>query len=368
MNRRTLLQLGALSALPIRASWAQAPAEPSLSLEIRERLEREISAEMSRQQIPGLSVALATGGKLRWSSGFGLSDLENNVPARAATIFRLASISKPITAVGVLQLVERGKIDLDAPVQRYVPSFPTKQWPVTTRQLLGHLAGVRHYRGDEVNSTRRYPSVTAALSIFKDDPLLHEPGSKYQYTTYGYNLAGAVLEAVAGEPFDRYLQREIFQPAGMRRIRTDDAAAIIPNRAQGYRKTPEGELRNSALADISNKIPGGGLCSTSEDLIQFALAVMSGRLLKPETRSMMWTPQKFTKGLDAGKETNYGLGWTLSTRAGKREAAHGGGQPRVATYLYLLPEQQTAVAIMSNLEGAALPPLARKLADLAQGG
>src|SRR5439155_19056924 len=151
-------------------------------------VERAISSEMSRQTIPGLSAAIAASGKIAWGGGFGMSDLENFVPAKASTVYRLGSISKPITAVAAMQLVERGKLDLDAAIQIYVPSFPKKPWPITVRQLLGHLSGIRHYRGNEIESTRHYASLVEGLAIFKDDPLLFEPGTKYSYTTYGYSL------------------------------------------------------------------------------------------------------------------------------------------------------------------------------------
>lgn len=366
MNRRTLLSrsllaTAALAVVPWHAR-AQQPA-PALPAPTLEAMERAISREMSRQGVPGLSVAVVTDHQLRWANGYGFADLENFVPAKAATSYRLASISKPITATAVMQLWEQGKLDLDAPVQKYVPSFPQKEWPVTPRQLLGHLGGIRHYKGDEVNSTRRYESLTEALAIFKDDPLLHPPGSKYLYTSYGYNLLGAVAEGASGAKFPDLLREKVFQPAGMDRIRVDDAAALIPNRAQGYRKTPQGELRNSALADTSNKLPGGGLCSTVEDLARFGMAVQKGTLLKPATLQTMWTRQKTADG----KETTYGLGWALADRQGRREVMHGGAQPRVATLLYMLPEERCTVVLMCNLEGTRLTDLAREIADLALG-
>jgi CubicO group peptidase (beta-lactamase class C family) len=353
-RRLLLIGFAALAAAPV---GAQTPS--TLPPAVVSRAEAAIKAEMSRQNIPGLSVAVVAEGQLRWSAGYGFADLENQVPARAETVYRLASISKPITAVAVMQLAEAGKLDLDAPVQKYVPSFPQKQWPVTSRQLLGHLGGVRHYKGSEIGSTRRYLRTLDTLAIFKDDPLLHEPGTKYAYTTYGYNLLGAAVEGASGAAYLDYVREHIFKPAGMDRIRDDDAHAIIPNRAQGYRKNADGTLRNSDLADVSNKIPGGGFCSTVEDLARFAIAMQGDRLLKPATRTEMWTRQK----LRDGSETTYGLGWSLGVRKERREVSHGGGQPRVATYLYTLPDQRCAVVLMTNLEGAQLPGLARQIAD-----
>lgn len=324
-------------------------------------LQQEVAAEVKAQGIPGLSAAVATGRQLQWTEGYGFSDLENFVPADRETVYRLGSVSKPITAAAVLQLWEQGKLDLDAPIQKYVAEFPAKKWPVTARQLLGHLGGVRHYRGTEIESTRHYASLTEGLSIFKDEPLQEEPGTKYVYSTYGYSLLGCAVEEASGLRFPEYLQTQVFKPAGMSRIYVDDVQAIIPHRAQGYVKAKDGNLRNSGLADTSYKIPGGGLCSTAAELARFGAALEAGKLLKPETLKLMWTSQRTRDG----KETSYGLGWGVKLRGTELLVSHGGAQQRTSTYLYLRPEKGCAVALMCNLEGAQLAPLAERLGELA---
>ena len=317
---------------------------------------------MSRQNIPGLSVAIVTDRKLRWSNGYGLADIENYIPAKSATVYRLGSISKTITAIAVMQLVERGKLDLDAPIQKYCPAFPQKQWPVTARQLLGHLAGVRHYKSDaEFLSTRHYNSVVEGLDMFKDDPLLHEPGTKYSYTTLGYARLGCAVESASGMKFADYVHANIFKPAEMVTMRVDDVFEIIPNRAQGYFKNQSGQLRNSTLADTSYKIPGGGFCSTVIDLARFAIATQTRALVKQETLEQMWTRQKTRDG----KETSYGLGWGLSERNGMKEVQHSGAQQRVTTNLYMIPEKGLAVVLMVNLERVDLNALSQQIADIA---
>ena len=341
---------------------SQLTAQRPLGLppQVIEKVEKAISAEMSRQNIPGLSVAVVTDHQLRWSNGYGMADLENFVPAKSMTVYRLGSISKPITATAVMQLVERGKLDLGAPIQTYCPAFPKKQWPITTRLLLGHLSGIRHYKDREIESTRHYTSMVESLEIFKDDPLLFEPGTKFSYTTYGYTVLGCVVEGASGMKFADFVRDNIFRPAGMEHIRVDDVFEIIPNRAQGYQKTKSGELRNSGLADTSYKIPGGGFCSTVEDLAKFATAVETGVLIKKGTLEQMWTAQKTR----AGQSTGYGFGWGIINQNGLRAIAHNGGQQRISTQLYLLPDQGFAVALMANLEGANLSGLARQIADL----
>ncbi|MFB3826872.1 MAG: serine hydrolase domain-containing protein [Bryobacteraceae bacterium] len=336
MTRRALVFLVALPAL------AQLPAGQIAAIE------SFVSAEMAREGIPGGSLAVAVNGRLQYSNGFGFSDVENQVPAKAATVYRLASISKPVTATAVMQLAERGKIDLDADVRKYVPAFPRKQWTVTVRQLLSHLGGIRHYRDvAEANHALHFENLTEALRLFKDDPLLFEPGTRSSYSTYGFNLLGCAVEAASGMPFVDYLRTHIFAPARMDTMRDDSVHDIIPNRAQGYRKAG-GVLQNSPLADTSGKIPGGGLCSTAADLARFGIALQSGALLREDTLAKMWTESRTREGKGAG----YGLGWSIGQWKTLKLVSHGGGQARVATMLWLIPERRFALAWMCNLEGS----------------
>lgn len=360
MRARAVLLASIGAALLAGPLTAQGPA-PLAPARI-EAIERLISAEMSRRGVPGLSVALALDGEVRYVNGYGLADVENNVPAKAATLYRLGSICKTLTATAVMQLAERQKLDLDAPIQQYVPTFPEKPWPVTSRQLLAHLGGVRNYSEGEFASTRHYTSLTEALALFKDDPLVHEPGTRFLYTTYGYSLLGAAVEGASGEGFLQYLRQNVLDPAGMEHTTADDVFAILPNRAQGYQRSGSGELSNSALTDTSNKIPGGGLAGTAGDVARFAMALQDGTLLKKETLARMLARQAARDGRPGG----YGLGIFLAERRGMREAWHTGGQQRVSTVLYMQPDRRLAVALLANLEGVRDPLLetARQIADL----
>jgi CubicO group peptidase (beta-lactamase class C family) len=349
--------LFALAAGILVQGYAAQGVSPALRLEIEEL----VRAEMSRQNIPGVSLSVAVDGVPRGTFAFGVADVENQVPVRAETMFRLASVSKPITAVAALQLWESGKLDLDAPVQRYLPAFPQKPWVVTPRQLLGHLGGIRHYGTvEEVESTRHYFDVTSPLRIFQDDPLAAEPGTRYNYTTYGYVLLGALVESASSKRFVDYLKTRVFGPAGMDTARDDNVLDLIPNRARGYALTREGKLRNCGLADTSNKIPGGGLISTSRDLIQFATAIRRGSLLKSASADLMFTPQK----LRDGKPIRYGMGWFIDQLDGRRAILHGGDQQGVHSFLVMLPREGVAVALMCNLEGANLRPVGMRIAEL----
>jgi serine beta-lactamase-like protein LACTB len=352
---RALLLLILFLPVAARAQQGVLPAEKI------KQIEQLISAEMSKQSIAGLSVAVVTDNQLRWVNGYGLADLENFVPAKAATVYRLGSLSKPITAVAVMRLVEEGKIDLDTPIQKYCPAFPVKQWAVTPRLILGHLSGIRHYKSDEeFDNTRYYASVVEGLAMFKDDPLLFEPGTRYGYTTFGYSVLGCAVEGASGEKYGDYVREHVFKPAAMERIRIDSIADLIPNRAQGYRRRADGTLRNSPLADNSYKVPGGGFVSTVEDLAKLAIAMQTGKLLKRETVEQMYTRQR----LRDGKETNYGLGWGVATVNGQRYVGHSGAQQRVSTILQTVPDKGVAVVLMVNVEDTGLTPLANQIIDV----
>jgi CubicO group peptidase (beta-lactamase class C family) len=270
-------------------------------------------------------------------------------------------VSKPITAVGIMQLVEQGRLDLDAPIRRYVPEFPEKPWPVTARQLLCHQGGVRNWTEDEFVSTRHYATLADAISLFRDDPLVHEPGTHATYTSFGYTLLGRAVETASGSSFIEYLRVTVLEPAGMEWTRADDVQAIIPNRARGYRLTGGGSLLNSPLSDTSNRVPGGGLVGTAEDVAGFASALMAGHLVKPETLKLMWTAQQTRDK----KPTGFGLGFVVGRRGGEREVYHTGGQSRVSTLLYMRPDRRLAVVLLTNLEGVGAPllDLGRQIAD-----
>ncbi len=350
------------------------PAAPQNGLppETVQKIEAHVTDQQQQQNIPGISVAIAVAGELRYAKGFGKADLENDVPVTTATRFRTASIAKPMTAVAVMQLAEQGRLNLDAEIQMYCPAFPKKRWPVTVRQLLGHLGGVRHYqRPGEASGTEHFFTVRDSLRLFADDPLLHEPGTRYTYTTYGYVLLGCAVEGASGISYEEYMQKNVWGPAGMEHTRTDHHFLLIPGRARGYSKVDAGDynrlpghmksqvrvgqLMNASLHDTSMKIPGGGLLSTASDLVRFGLAVLEGRLVKPETREAMWTRQK----TNDGNGTNYGLGWSLGTtqQRGLPIVSHSGGQAGTSTLLVIVPEQKIVVAVMTNLQGASTGPI-----------
>jgi CubicO group peptidase (beta-lactamase class C family) len=327
-----------------------------------EALEVVITNEMARLGIPGLSVAIAHEGEIVLANGYGFADIENFVSAKADTTYRLASISKAMTAVVALQLAEQGQLDLDAPARSRCPAFPKKRWPVTARQLLGHTGGIRHYRDAEQPMTTRYETLEQGLALFKDDPLEFEPGTQYLYSTYGYSLLGCIVEGVTQKGFADVLSERVFVPAGMTRTGPDDVRTLIANRARGYARDDQGLLVNAALADMSYKVPGGGLCGTAPDVARFGLALVSGGLLAPESLDLMLAPGS----APGDRPDGYGLGMAVGLHDDRPEAWHLGGQEGVSTALYFRPNGGPVIALLTNLEGIApaLLPLARRLADL----
>ena len=255
---------------------------------------------------PGVSVAVVLGEALVWAEGFGLADVEHGVQVTPETLFRAWSISKPLTAAAAGLLHDRELLDLDAPISTYVPHYPDKDGhPITTRQLLGHRAGLPHYGPEDVANFVSYGSVFEALEKFKDRPLLFEPGTRFEYSSFGYNLVGAVVEAVAGVPFLEFMEAEVFEPLGMTQTRPDRHHEIVPNRTGFYALSEAGEVINAPFTNNSDLWPSGGFLSTPTDLVTFGAGLLRGDLLKPETVELLFTPVGPTErpGLE------YGLGW-----------------------------------------------------------
>lgn len=272
---------------------------------------------------PGASISVMKDGRMIWSEGFGFADLEQRVPVTALTKFRVGSVSKPLTATALGLLYQEGKLDLDAPVQRYVPNFPQKQYPITVRQVAGHLAGIRHYRGAEFENQKHYASVTEALTIFEHDSLLFQPGAQFSYSSYGWNLVSAVVEGASGEAFLTFMQRRVFGPAGMTHTIAEHPDSIIEYRARFYtRGDSGGPILNALYVDNSYKWAGGGFLSTTEDLVRFGHQMLEGQLLRPETLQVLWASQHTSDG----KETNNGIGWfTRADSLGRQRVYHSGG-------------------------------------------
>jgi len=324
-----------------------------------QKFEQYIEKKMPADKIPGLSIGFMKDG-FTWAKGFGYADLENKVKAKPQSSYRMASVSKTFTALAVLKLAEQGKIDLDEEVQTYVPYFPEKKWPVTVRQLLGHLGGISHYKDyDKEGHFKNHMNTEQAISVFKDFDLVAEPGTKYNYSSYGFNLLGAVVEEASGQSYGDFIQENIFKPLGMSDSRMDSPEDIIPHRVQGYRLI-KGEVKNSEFVDISSRFAAGGTRSTVIDLLKYARGICEKKILKPETWERVFTPMATEKG----EFIWYGMGWRVSPLKGHFMVGHTGSQPETRTQLLIFPKENFAVAAGSNLERADLSPYVNTLCEL----
>lgn len=308
--------------------------------------DRLVSGFFENSGSPGLAVSVGRQGRLIWSKGFGHADIEQQVPVDPATTkFRVGSVAKPMTALALATLVTQGRIDIDADVRRYVPAFPEKEYTFTVRQLAGHLAGIRHYAGDEAYSRKHYASVTESLDIFKNDPLLGPPGREWKYSSYGYNLLSAVIERGCGKAFLDCMAESVFAPLGMTATVPDRLKELVPHRGRYYVRQ-DGRLYNEPEVDNSNKWASGGLLSTTDDLVRFGLAHMDDGRVTPAMRDLLWNEQKTT----AGKGVGYGIGWRIVLDGeGHRWIGHGGGSIGGTTQLWLFPEDSLVIAMASNL-------------------
>lgn len=332
-------------ALPIHELQAGDDFEAAIASS-REAV-RRVMVEAS---VPGASFAVGVGDRIVWSEGFGWADLEQGVPVSTLTRFRVGSVSKTMTATGLGLLAQREQLDLDAPVQTYVPEFPEKRWPITTRQLGGHLAGIRHYRGSEMLSSVRYETVSEGLDIFDDDSLLFEPGTDYSYSSYGWNLLSAVMESASGTDFLTFMRDEVFEPLGLRHTVADRNDAIVSERTRFYERGEDGAIVNAPYVDNSYKWAGGGYLSTPEDLVIFGQAHMEPGFLTAETLAELQRPQATVDG----SSTDYGIGWGSGTQEdGDATLSHSGGSVGGTTLLLLVPAHDLVVAGVVNISGPA---------------
>jgi len=339
-------------------------AQPAqLAPEKRAHMETAISRFMAANSIPGVSVAVVENAAVEWTAGFGTADLENLAPATSRTLYRLASISKSITATAALLLWQQGKLDLDAPVQKYCPAFPQKDTPITTRELLGHLGGIRHYKSEsqddpEVGNTKHFLNpIQGGVDFFKNDALVAKPGTEFHYSTQGFTLAGCAIEGASGENYVDYVRKNVLAPAGMTHTVVDDRFAIVPYRTRFYSKDKSGAITNADFLDSSYKIPGGGWLSSADDMAQFEVAMLNDRLVARTTRDLMWTPLK----PGDGKEDLYALGWGTGKDLGVLDVGHGGGQQGTSTFFMMVPERRAGVVVLINLDGGNASDLATEL-------
>ena len=309
---------------------------------------RTLAATNVAAKVPGLSVAVGREGKVILSEGFGFADVAAKKPVTTKTLFRIGSVSKPLTAVGLMLLVEQGRVDLDADIHKYLPDYPDKGEVITTRQLAGHLAGIRHYRGAEFLLNKPFASVRESLKIFENDALLSKPGEKYSYSSYGYNLLSAVMESAAKQDFLIYMDEKVFRPLKMSNTMPDRASAELPERTKFYAGNILGGFDIAPTVDNSYKWAGGGFLSTPEDLVHFGLALLKPGFLKRESLDTMFKSQVTSDG----KPIGYGIGWRIQRHAGHPVILHTGSSVGGTSVLMLFPDSGVVLATTANCNTA----------------
>ena len=336
-----------------------------------ERARQIVRANLIERNLPGLSVAVGSGGNIVWAEGFGWADLEQRVRVTPDTRFRIGTASVALTSAAVGVLVERGQLALDDEIQTHVPGYPRKQWPVTVRQLMAHVAGVRNDSGDEGPLLSQHcEGPVEGLRAFADRPLLFEPGTQFRFSSYGWILVSAAVEAAAhDEPFLGFMRRKIFAPLGMNDTVPDSSTEPVPNRATPYfpKFAADPRYGPDVMREIDYSCYAGSsvFVSTPSDLVRFAMGISSGTLLEPATVQLLQTSQR----LASGAETGYGLGWDRETAtvAGRQTPLFGhdgdvlGG--RVASFM-TLPEYGLTVSVISNISYADTYDLGVKIAEV----
>lgn len=312
----------------------------------------QIEAYRKRYNVPGLSIAVAVKGQLVFAKGFGFADMEKQVPVRPADYFRLASVSKPITATLIFELSDQGKLSIEAPIRQILPELPLHH-TYRVCDLLSHQSGVRHYLNDP--PLRNYATSTSALERFVNDPILFPAGDKYSYSTHAYTILGAVIEKVTKKPYRVYVD-ERMKAWGIEGVRCESGAN--PNRTKIYR-LDQGQNKPALRDDLSWKYPGGGYEATSLGLIKLGLAISQGKILKKETLAKMWTVQKPRTG-----ETKMSWGWNMTDVGGHPGAEHSGSQPGSNANWRIQFNDDTVVIVLSNRDSHHPWSLATYLASL----
>lgn len=305
-----------------------------------------VTTLISENVVVGLVAGYSVNGDTKWQSAKGYADLENKKKMEITTITRPASIAKSMTALAVMQLVEQGLIDIDKPIQTYLPEYPTqKKTQITTRHLLSHTSGIGGYKnGKEAQNTKEYATMADAVDVFKNRKLLFEPGTRFSYTTYGYTVLGLLIEKVSESTYEAYMQKNIWDKAGMKHTGIEKYGVTMTGKSELYHRR-KGKIKKSTPNNLSNRIPGGGFYTTLEDMLLFGNAVLENILVSGSTLDLMRQHHSLEKEANA-----YGFGWFLYNPKPNEGAiiGHSGEQSGSASQLFIIPSTKTVVVTLAN--------------------
>jgi len=314
---------------------------------------------------PGAAIIVVKDGQVLYRRAIGLANMELGVPITPEMIFRLGSITKQFTGVAILLLAQQGRLALSDPITKFLPEYPTHGHTITIEHLLAHTSGIRSYTdmAEWQPNWRKDFTVAELIDFFKYQPMEFAPGTRWSYSNSGYHLLGAIIEQVAGQPYEQFLQQQIFEPLGMQHTCNDSTRRIIPLRVAGYTKDGDAYV-NAEYLSMTQPYAAGGLLSTVDDLAIWNAALSNNTLLPAETLKQAWIPYK----LADGSSTGYGYGWAMDTWQGRPTIEHGGGIHGFVTYGLRMPEDDLFIAVLSNNESIRLVEfLALKIAGLVIG-
>ncbi|MBX2992678.1 MAG: beta-lactamase family protein, partial [Bacteroidetes bacterium] len=330
--------------------------QPVLSKEQHDGILGALKEVHEKQRNVGLSAAVLLGGTLVFSEGLGYADLERKIPVSTTTRFPVASVTKAFTGAALVKLYETEKIDLDAPIQRYVPAFPKKHArEITPRLLAGHLAGIRSYVGGERDSSffaRHYTDVVDALGLFENDTLLFAPGSKYSYTSYGYNLLAAAIQSVSGRSYREYVEETILRPLRLNQTEFENVRQVIPERTENYsfyhyfsyKESPD--VMKVPRLDYSYNMGGGNIITTAEDLVRFGQAIVRPGFFTRESLDLFYARIRH-----GDVESPWSFGWFVADDSGERRIHITGAFAGTQAALWVYPESDLVIAVISNTWG-----------------
>jgi CubicO group peptidase (beta-lactamase class C family) len=305
---------------------------------------------ITRNITTGAIAGYSVNGETIWKSAVGYANKKNNTEFTSNTITRIASITKLFTAVGVMQLVEQDLVNIDEPIQKYVPSFPKKKkGTITVRHLLEHTSGINGYKNNkERESKKEYPRMVDAMNVFKNRKLKFKPGTAYSYTTYGYVILGVLIENVTGKTYEAYIQENVLDKAGMKNTKLDKFGTVVENKSSLYHRDRKGRIKEAATNNLSNRIPAGGYYSTVDDLLAFGNAIINHTLIQESTLTLM------TQNNGLKKEGNpHAIGWFMY--GGKQNPSgalgHSGGQTGVSGQIIIIPGTKTVSVALANTSG-----------------
>ena len=322
------------------------------------KIARKLAKRFLRKQgIPGMAISVSKKGELIWSEGFGVAKRKPKVKIKPnETLFRIASISKSITALTLAKLLDDNLIDLDTSIYTYLPDYPKKNHVFTIKELGGHLAGIRHYKGNEYTLNKKI-SITEGVNLFKDDPLLFEPSTRFFYNTFGYVLLSEIMQKASKQDFNTLVKTSIFKPLNMLNTMLDASDIDIPNRTNFYKR----KRKKSTPVANEYKVAGGGFLSTSDDLIKFGQEIISPAIVSKNSLRKITTSQK----LKSGNLTGYGIGFSIDhTKKGTSKIYHTGGGVGASTILMVFPEDDIVISVLTNLSGVSMDSFGKQLEDV----